>query len=422
MQMKTYHRKNLRQIPALASVPEQRLEVMELVASVLPFKVNNYVVDELIDWSDPGDPMFQLTFPQPGMLEDRHLHELRDAAPEDRDELARRIQLELNPHPSGQALNVPRTEQGELQGIQHKYPTTALFFPSQGQTCHSYCTYCFRWPQFVGLEELKFRNKDIDVLLNYLRANPQVTDVLFTGGDPMIMRTPVLERYVRPLLEPEFEHVNIRIGSKALAYWPQRFVTDPDADDLLRLFSDVRAAGRVLAFQAHYSAEVELSTDIAEQAIRRVLDAGAVIRTQAPVINHVNASADAWEGMLRRQLQLNMIPYYMFVERDTGARNYFELPLVQALDIYREATRRLTGLTHTLRGPVMSATPGKVHVNDVIELEGQRLFVLKMLQARDVANSHRVFFAEYDQTATWFDDLNVVDLAGRPDASVRIAG
>ncbi|MYK98830.1 MAG: lysine 2,3-aminomutase, partial [Gemmatimonadetes bacterium] len=61
-----------------------------------------------------------------------------------------RIRWDLNPQPAGQLEhNVPREDNEKLDGMQHKYRETVLFFPSQGQTCHAYCTFCFRWPQFV---------------------------------------------------------------------------------------------------------------------------------------------------------------------------------------------------------------------------------------------------------------------------------
>ena len=112
-------------------------------------------------------------------------------------EEVRRIRLALNPHPGGQLThNVPTLHGRPVQGIQHKYRETVLFFPSPGQTCHAYCTYCFRWAQFVGMEEFKFQASETDDLVAYFKAHPEVTDVLITGGDPMIMRTKVLRRYV----------------------------------------------------------------------------------------------------------------------------------------------------------------------------------------------------------------------------------
>ncbi|MCK7526339.1 MAG: hypothetical protein MZV64_56415 [Ignavibacteriales bacterium] len=57
----------------------------------------------------------------------------------------------------------------KLFGMQHKYRETVLFFPSQGQTCHAYCTFCFRWPQFVGMEDLKFASKEAELLVKYVK-------------------------------------------------------------------------------------------------------------------------------------------------------------------------------------------------------------------------------------------------------------
>lgn len=62
-----------------------------------------------------------------------------------------------------------------------------------------------------------------------------------------------------------------------------------------------------------------------QEAIRRIRSTGANVRTQAPLINNVNADPSTWATMWRLQTRLGTIPYYMFVERDTGARRYFEV-------------------------------------------------------------------------------------------------
>src|SRR5699024_9327335 len=126
-----------------------------------------------------------------------------------------------NPHPAGQMdLNKPSHEEEDIPGLQHKYPETVLFFPQQGQTCHAYCTYCFRWAQFVGEPDLKMATSDIDALVNYVKAYPEVTSILITGGDAMIMGSSVLRRYIEPLIQLD-QLESIRMGTKALAYWPQ---------------------------------------------------------------------------------------------------------------------------------------------------------------------------------------------------------
>ena len=406
-------RKDLDSIPQLQRLGAEGLLAMKAVAAVLPFRVNRYVVDELIDWDRvPDDPIFQMTFPQPGMLDAADLARMSElvAADADKDTLqraAREIQLRLNPHPAGQMeLNVPHLGAKALRGMQHKYRETVLFFPSAGQTCHTYCTYCFRWAQFVGIDELKFAANQAGLLADYLREHQEVNSVLFTGGDPMVMRTSVLRRYIEPLLAPDLDHINsIRIGTKAPAYWPQRFTSDADADDLLRLFEEISRAGRHAALMAHYSHPRELETEVAQNAVRRIHQTGAVVRCQAPLIRHVNDSAEVWASLWRRQVLLGAVPYYMFIERDTGPKGYFEVPLVRAYEIFSDAYRQVSGLARTVRGPSMSATPGKVLIDGVTRVGDEQVFVLKMLQGRDPAWVNQVFFARFDPAATWLDDL-----------------
>jgi L-lysine 2,3-aminomutase len=222
----------------------------------------------------------------------------------------------------------------------------------------------------------------------------------------MIMKTKAMRAHLEPLLAPELEHVQtIRFGSKALAYWPQRFVTDDDADDLLRFFEEIIAAGRHVALMAHFSHPRELSTDLVREAIRRIRATGAEIRMQAPLVRRVNDNAAAWAGLWRTGVRLGMIPYYMFVERDTGPKNYFEVPLARSWQIFRDAYQQVSGLARTVRGPSMSAHPGKVRVAGVQTVADQKVFLLEFLQARNPIWVKRPFFAKYDPRATWFDQL-----------------
>ena len=109
--------------------------------------------------------------------------------------------------------------------------------------------------------------------------------------------------------------------------------------------------------------------------------------------------------MWRMQTQMGIIPYYMFVERDTGAKRYFEVPLHRAWDIYREAVKQVSGLSRTVRGPSMSAGPGKVEVQGVAEINGEKVFTLRFIQGRSSEWVQRPFFAKYDDKATWLNHL-----------------
>ena len=193
MKYKAYTLRNFGEISDKLDFNEEHIDHMKAVAHVLPFKTNNYVINELIDWENvPDDPIFRLTFPQKGMLELHHytkiaakLQETSD--PHEINVVANEIRMDLNPHPAGQMeKNVPLFGGEKLMGMQHKYDQTVLFFPQNGQTCHAYCSFCFRWPQFTNINK-KFAMKQVDLLIDYVRDHPKVTDILITGGDPMVM-------------------------------------------------------------------------------------------------------------------------------------------------------------------------------------------------------------------------------------------
>ncbi len=410
---KVYTERHLDQIAQIQRLPEEQRFAMHVVASVLPFRVNQYVIDELIDWTNiPGDPIFQLTFPQPGMLRSEDFERMAEVMKSGADQaevkrVAKEIRDKLNPHPAGQKnLNVPTLNNEELPGMQHKYRETVLFFPSQGQTCHTYCSFCFRWAQFIGDKELRISSKETDHLHQYLRTHKHVSDLLMTGGDPMVMKTKYLEEYLEPLLGKEFEHIqNIRIGTKAISFWPQRFVSDEDADELLALITRLVKAGKHVAIMTHFNHWREMETPMAVEAIRRLRATGAVLRSQSPLIKNINDDPDVWGKMWRMQTRLGIVPYYMFVERDTGAKHYFEVPLARAWEIYREAIKQVSGLSRTVRGPSMSATPGKVEIQGISEVAGEKVFVCRFIQGRNPDWVQRPFFARYDETATWLHDL-----------------
>jgi L-lysine 2,3-aminomutase len=416
------------QLPGIAhryGLSAAEVRAVRLHSMVLPFRVNSYVLDQLIDWSAvPEDPIYQLVFPQPGMLPASDLAVLAEQAGASGSAAGLRdavtaMRARLNPHPSGQQeLNVPTVDGERLAGVQHKYAQTALYFPAQGQTCHAYCTYCFRWAQFVGDADLRFAAPDPSGLVDYLRQHPEVSDVLVTGGDPMIMSTMRLRAHLEPLLDVP-SVATIRIGTKSLAYWPARFTTDPDADDLLRLFDKVIASGRTLAVMAHVSHPRELATDAARDAIARIRSTGAVLYAQAPLMAHVNDDPQTWAAMWRAELAAGVVPYYMFIARDTGPQAYFEVPLDRAWGIFASAYTTLPGLARTVRGPVMSATPGKVVV-DFAESrpDGDPVLHLRFLQARDPRLVGRPFQARMRPGSAWLDDLDV--LPGEP-ADIRAA-
>jgi len=413
MKYQVFARHNLDKIPKLGRLSREQIQSIRIVSEVLPFKTNNYVVNELIDWDNYlTDPMFILNFPQREMLRPSQYRTLAEMLKNNtgKADLAKYIhelRLNLNPHPAGQLEhNVPSLQGEVLSGIQHKYRETILFFPAQGQTCHAYCTFCFRWPQFTGLNELKFAMKKTRLVIAYLKENPSITDILITGGDPMVMKTEILERYIHALLAAELPQLKtIRIGTKSLSFWPYRYLTDPDSGRLLDLFRRTSERGIHLALMAHMNHPRELETDAVKEAISRIRETGTTIRSQSPLLRHINDDPSTWTALWKKQVNLGIIPYYMFVARDTGTHSYFGVTLERSHHIFNEAYQHISGIGRTVRGPSMSAGPGKIRIVGISEVYGKKVFVLEFLQARNPEWVGRPFFANYDQEAQWLDDL-----------------
>lgn len=412
IKFQSYSINNYRKIPQISLLSEEEKFNIEVVGTVLPFKVNNYVIDELIDWDNyTNDPIYILTFPQKDMLSDDHFAKIANLmkAGADKSEIKKasdEIRLQLNPAPAGQTNNVPTINGRKLSGIQHKYRETMLFFPQQGQTCHAYCTFCFRWTQFTKMEEVKFAMKEIELVVEYLKQHTEITDFLFTGGDPMIMKSKIFGAYIDALLDADIPHLKtIRIGTKSLSYWPYRYTKDEDASELLSIIKKVVDRGIHVSFMGHFNHYNELKTKAVKDAIKAIQSTGAIIRTQSPVMRNINDDASIWATMWRKQVDLGLVPYYMFLARDTGAQDYFSIPIVKAWNIFREAYKKVSGIVRTVKGPSMSANPGKIQVLGVVKILGKKYFNLQFVQGRNPDWVGKPFFAKYDDKAIWIDDL-----------------
>ncbi len=395
------------------NLSDQELKELELVSHILPFKVNNYILDELIDWNNKeNDPMFNLYFFNKHMLHCGQLDLLQltyfnTSTLEEKELIIKQIRAELNPHPAKQmTANVPLLNNKRVKGLQHKYKETCLIFPKSGQTCHSYCTFCFRWAQFIGDDDQKFYTDTSGLHFEYIKQHKEITDLLFTGGDPMIMSISKLREVISPFLGKDFDHIkNIRIGTKSIVNFPYKFVNDKETSELLSFFEEIIKSGKHLSVMAHINHWIEMNTDAFKTAVFNIRNTGAEIRTQSPILNNINDSSEVWIKMWQQQVKLGLIPYYMFIERETGAERYFNIPLYKAFNIFKDAYKQVGGLCKTVKGPSMSSIPGKVVIDGIIDIENKRYFVLNFLQARNPEWIKQPFLAEYDETSTWLFQL-----------------
>lgn len=227
------------------------------------------------------------------------------------------------PDPIGDAAHAP------TRLLVHRYPDRALLFPTF--RCPMYCRYCFRK---VALNDDPIRlRRDLDASLAYLRAHPEIREVILSGGDPLMLSDERLDDLLGRLRAiPSVRR--LRIHTRFPVTLPMR------VDD--RLAARL-AAHRPLYVVAHFNHPREL-TEEATRAVGALVDAGLTVLNQAVLLAGVNDDpavlADLFEGLLDRQVR----PYYLHHPDLTVGTSHFRVSLERGLAISRALRGRLTGL------------------------------------------------------------------------------
>jgi KamA family protein len=239
-----------------------------------------------------------------------------------------------------------------VRGCQHKYTDTALLLVNE--VCGAYCRYCFR--------KRLFMNDNDDATLNYkpglryIAEHEEITNLLLTGGDPLIMSTRRLEPIISDAAA--IPHVRIiRIGSKMVAFNPYRVLDDPD---LLRLIREHCNAKTQIYIMNHFDHPRELTPE-AREAVSRLRQAGAQTVNQCPIVRGVNDRPQTFAGLFRELSFMGCPQYYVFQGRPTAGNEPYEVPILEGLHIVMEANRHLSGLAKRARF-AMSHRTGKIEI------------------------------------------------------------
>jgi lysine 2,3-aminomutase len=347
----------LEQIPQLSDAEKIDLEK---VNEQFVFRTNDYY-QSLIDWNDPNDPIRRIVMP-------------------DIQELDEWGQLDAS----------NEEKYTKVKGLEHKYTSTALLLVNE--VCAAYCRFCFRKRLFMN--ENDEVTKDISEGLEYIRNHPEVTNVLLTGGDPMIMSTSKLEPIIKQIRE--IDHVKIiRIGTKIPAFNPHKIVNDPSLHEMIKKYSTNE---KKIYIMAHFNHPREL-TEVAVKGLNMLMQSGATLVNQTPLIKGVNDNPDILAELFNRLSFIGVPPYYVFLCRPTLGNEPFALPIEEGYKIFEKARKKCSGLAKRAR-LVMSHETGKVEM--VGMLDGQVFF--KYNRSADVENDGKFLVCESNPDAYWFDD------------------
>ncbi|TCJ16369.1 4Fe-4S cluster-binding domain-containing protein [Parasulfuritortus cantonensis] len=357
--------KNLAAIPALRAAGD--LATLERVGAHYAFRSSEYYLG-LIDWSDPADPIRQLIVPR---AEELDAWGDLDACNE-------------------AAVTISH-------GVQHKYADTVLLLCNE--VCGGYCRYCFRKRLFMDDNEEV--NKAVWDGLDYIAGHPEVTNVLLTGGDPLLMSTRRLAEIIGRLRE--IPHVQvIRIGSKMPAFDPWRILDDPE---LLAMFERHSTAEKRIYVMAHFDHPREL-TEPAVRALDQLIRHGVVLTNQCPLIAGINDDPVVLGELYRKLSWLGCPPYYLFQGRPTAGNAPYRVPIVRGWQTFQEAIHRGSGLARRARY-VMSHESGKI---EILAVDETRIY-LRYHRAKDPALRGRFMIYHRNDAAYWLDDLDPVDAA-----------
>ena len=357
--------KYVRRLDKVSNIPPDLLERLAPVTREYVFRANDYYLD-LIDWDDPEDPIRQLIIPRE--------EELRDWG-----------KLDAS---NEQSVTV-------AHGVQHKYIDTVLLLCNE--VCGAYCRYCFRKRLFM--DDNDEVTNDVSAGIAYIADHPEVTNVLLTGGDPLLMSTRRLVEIFDALRG--IEHVRIiRIGSKMPAFDPWRVQRDEALQAAFRKYSTPEQR---IYLMAHFDHPRELTPE-AIAGIDTCIRNGVICVNQCPLIRGVNDDPYTIAEMYETLSFIGCPPYYLFQGRPTAGNEPYEVPIVEGWQIFQKALRLGSGLARRARF-VMSHETGKV---EILGVDDDRIY-LRYHQAKDPDDLSRFFVCKRDDHAYWLDQLDPVE-------------
>ena len=210
----------------------------------------------------------------------------------------------------------------------------------------------------------------------------------------MIMSTSKLEPIIKQIRE--IDHVKIiRIGTKIPAFNPHKITDDPSLHEMIRTYSTDE---KKIYIMAHFNHPREL-TEIAVKGLNMLMQSGAIVVNQTPLIKGVNDDPDVLAELFNRLSFIGVPPYYVFLCRPTLGNEPFAIPVEDGYAIFEAARNKCSGLAKRAR-LVMSHETGKVEM--VGMSDGQVFF--KYNRSANVENDGKLLVFESNPDAYWFDD------------------
>tara|TARA_B100000900_G_scaffold415500_1_gene445617 strand:+ start:1223 stop:2413 length:1191 start_codon:yes stop_codon:yes gene_type:complete len=268
----------------------------KLAMSITPYFFN------LIDRDDPDCPVRKQLIPRSGEMS---------------------VSAEEMLDPVGEDSHSP------VPGLVHRYPDRVLFLVTD--RCASYCRYCTRSRLVSNAQDYNF-HPEFEQGLKYIESNPEVRDVLLSGGDPLLLVDRKLDYLLGRLRQ--IPHVEfIRIGSRIPVFMPQRITKE---------LCDVFRRHGPIWMSIHVNHPRECTAAL-KDACERLSFAGVPLGNQSVLLKDVNDDADVMKALIHRLLRMRVRPYYIYqCDLITGSA-HLRASVCKGLEIIKKLRGHTTG-------------------------------------------------------------------------------
>lgn len=229
----------------------------------------------------------------------------------------------------GYSLDPLGEHQNGIQGLLHKYKSRVLLILKSG--CAVNCRYCFR--RHFPYQENTLNKQQLIEIIDYLKAHPEVNEVILSGGDPLMAKDTFLEHLVNELDQlPQLKR--LRIHTRLPVVIPQRIT-----DSLCQLLADSRLKV-MMVLHINHANEID---DLFREAMLKLHRIGIQLLNQSVLLKGVNDSSAALVNLSEALSEANILPYYLFLLDKVQGAQHFDIETEKALQLIKEINIELPG-------------------------------------------------------------------------------
>lgn len=228
--------------------------------------------------------------------------------------------------------NDPLSEEHDtvVDNLVHRYNDRALLISTS--SCAMYCRHCTR-KRVAGTTDFSISDCQLSNIVEYLNNHPEIKDVIVSGGDPLTMSTPKLEKILSSLRTVNTLDI-IRIGTRTPVTLPMRIT-----DDLVNMISEYHP----IWLNTHFNHPNEI-TEESQEACAKLINKGIPVGNQCVLLKGVNDDSETMVELCRKLLKMRVRPYYMYQCDLVQGVEHFRTPISKGIEIMDHLRGRVSGM------------------------------------------------------------------------------